>query len=248
MLKILASWKKYLPKKTLWAAGSRERLRRLLKGRGLYLVLLVLLLGGSYYLVTNNAVFNNSGIRTYSFPDSGGVQKQPLPEEPLAGAATVPPDLQEQTGAQAAPATSPVSGQPGEGDSLPSLTLPLKGQVSARYGFTYMPAFGDYRFHPGVDFEAPAGSEVKAAAAGIVKQVEYSEDWRYRLIIDTGSGYQTVYAHLSNIKVAKGDKIQTGTTLGLLGEPGTAEAGTPPHLHLELSKNGKPIDPTPALQ
>ncbi|MBC7325680.1 MAG: M23 family metallopeptidase [Moorella sp. (in: Bacteria)] len=248
MLKILASWKKLLPRRPLLKPASLERLSRVLRRRGLYVVLLALLLGSSYYLVTNNAVFRKPAVLTFQIDGrQEPASVSPAPREPLAGATTVPPELQEQPGAHAAPATGPKqAGNKEEG--LPDLALPVAGKVTAGYGFSYAPAFGDYRFHAGVDLEAPAGSEVKAAAGGVVKQVEYSDAWRYRLIIDNDNGYQTVYAHLGSTRVAKGDKVQQGTVLGTLSEPGTAEAGTPAHLHLELLKNGNPIDPGPALQ
>lgn len=223
-----------------------ERLQRALKRRGLYLVLLAILFAGSYYLVTNSAIYKQPAIQTFPLAGMPAPLAGPEPREPLAGSATVPPDLQGQPGAQSAPATAPDHSSKEE--ALPDLALPVTGQIKGSYGFAYAPAFGDYRFHGGVDLEAPAGSEVKAAAAGVVKQVEHSDAWRYRLVIDLGNGYQTVYAHLGSIKVAKGDKVQPGTVLGQLGEPGTAEAGTPAHLHLELLKNGKAIDPIPALQ
>ncbi|WP_406677243.1 M23 family metallopeptidase [Moorella sp. ACPs] len=210
------------------------------------MVLLVLLFCGTYYLVTNDAVFKKSAIQTFTLAEQPAPQGTPAPREPLAGSTTVPPDLKGQTGAHAAPATA--TEEDGQAEALPSLALPVAGKMGKGYGFTYAPAFGDYRFHPGVDLEAPAGSEVKAAAAGVVKQVEHSEAWRYRLILDLDNGYQLVYAHLSSIKVAKGDKVQAGTVLGELGDPGTAEAGTSAHLHLELLKNGKAIDPVSALQ
>jgi murein DD-endopeptidase MepM/ murein hydrolase activator NlpD len=238
MLKILASWKKLLSRNPLAGQENLGRLERALKRRGLYLALLVLLFGGSYYLVTNDAVFKKPAVQTFTLAGQPAApQGAPAPREPLAGSTTVPPELKEQTGAHAAPATA-----------SPSLALPVAGKIGKGYGFTYAPAFGDYRFHPGIDLEAPAGSEVKAAAAGVVKQVEHSDAWRYRLSIDLGNGYQAVYAHLSSIKVAKGDKVQAGTVLGELGDPGTAEAGTSAHLHLELLKNGKAIDPVSALQ
>ncbi|APC09569.1 M23 family metallopeptidase [Neomoorella thermoacetica] len=249
MLKILASWKKLLPAGTLPGREGLARLQRVLRRRGLYLVLLALLFSGSYYLVTNKAVFHNTGVRT-TFQTSGTAapQAEPRPREPLSGATTVPPDLQGQSGARVAPATTPETAPAGKDAGQPALAAPVNGQIAVRYGFAYAPAFGDYRFHGGVDLAAPANSQVKAASAGEVKQVEYSDAWRYRLTIDNGSGYQVVYANLASIKVAKGDKVQPGTVLGELGEPGTAEAGTQPHLHLELLKNGKTVDPVPAMQ
>jgi len=255
MLKILASWKKLL---TDWGPLVGRRfmslagLQRVLRRRGLYLVLLAVLFSGSYYLVTNNAVFRDRGVRTFQTAGPAGTTaagEKLQPNEPPAGSTTVPPDLQGQQGAQAAPATKPeTGGQEAKDAGLPALAAPVQGQIGARYGFAYAPAFGDYRFHSGVDLAAPAGSQVKAAGAGVVKQVENSDAWRYRLVIDNGNGYQTVYANLNSIKIAKGDKVQPGTILGELGEPGTAEAGTGAHLHLELLKNGKAVDPVPALQ
>ncbi|NLW06644.1 MAG: M23 family metallopeptidase [Clostridia bacterium] len=250
MRKILALCRKILPQKVPSLKLSREQLRQALKGRTLYLVLLLAVLVTSIYLVSNDAVFNKHGVKTYMLDNGVNTVSPPRPEEPPAGATTVPPELEGQTGANVAPATAPAAEAAAETDNegLPALFAPVAGEVAAGYGFTYMPAFGDYRFHPGIDFAAPVGSEVRSAAAGTVKQVEYSDEWRYRLVIDSGNGYQVVYAHLNNIRVAKGDRVERGSLLGLLGEAGSAEAGTEAHLHLELLKNGKAIDPALALQ
>ncbi|BCV23021.1 M23 family metallopeptidase [Moorella sp. Hama-1] len=254
MLKILASWKKLLPDRNPLAGRrflSLADLQRALRRRGLYLVLLAVLFSGSYYLVTNNAAFRDHGVRTFQTAGPAGTtaaRVQPQPLEMPAGSTTVPPDLQGEQGAQAAPATKQQAGQDAKDAGQPVLSAPVPGQITARYGFAYAPAFSDYRFHSGVDLEAPAGSQVKAASTGVVKEIAYSDAWRYRLVIDNGNGYQTAYANLNNIKIAKGDKVQPGTVLGELGEPGTAEAGTGAHLHLELLKNGKAVDPVPAMR
>lgn len=234
----------------LQSTGSHlGRIGRILRRRGLYLAFLAALLAGTYYLVTNDAVFRGGKVTSPPLPIEGPASPaaKPLPREPLSGAETVPPDLKDKSGAYPAAAT--------EEDSVPAareralvLVRPVAGKTLASFGFAWAPSFGDYRFHQGLDLEGRPGEEVKAGTAGTVSLVEYSEDWRYRVVVDVGNGYQVVYANLDSVKALKGAKIQAGDVVGTLGNPGRLETGKPVHLHLEVLKDGKPVDPTPYLQ
>lgn len=224
------------------------RAGRILKRRGLYLLFLAVLLAGAYYLVTNDAVFRG-GQQTPSLPVEGPAEPvaKPLPREPLSGAESVPEELHDKTGAHPAAATEEESAPAARQEEF-TLLRPVEGETLTAFGFAWAPAFGDYRFHPGLDLEGEAGQEVRAAAAGTVSLVEYSEDWRYRVVVDAGNGYQVAYANLDSIKVAKGSRIEAGDVLGTLGHPGRQEAGKPVHLHLEVLKDGRAVDPAPYLQ
>ncbi|HBT47512.1 MAG TPA: hypothetical protein DEA73_06505 [Peptococcaceae bacterium] len=225
------------------------RAARFLKGRGLYLLFLTALVAGAYYLVTNDAVFRGGG-EPPSFPVEGPAEPvaKPLPREPLSGAETVPEELHGKTGIHPAAATEEEESAPAARQEEFTLLRPVEGGILTAFGFAWAPAFGDYRFHPGLDLEGAVGQEVRAAAGGTVSLVEYSEDWRYRVVVDTGHGYQVSYANLDSIKVAKGARVEAGDVLGTLGYPGRQEAGKPVHLHLELLKGGRTVDPAPYLQ
>jgi murein DD-endopeptidase MepM/ murein hydrolase activator NlpD len=86
---------------------------------------------------------------------------------------------------------------------------------------------------------------VRAAAAGtvvIAAKLSYGYGWRIK--IDHGGGYSTLYAHLSSFSVGEGDRIARGQVIGAVGRTGLA---TGPHLHFEILVNGQPVDPLKLL-
>jgi murein DD-endopeptidase MepM/ murein hydrolase activator NlpD len=101
------------------------------------------------------------------------------------------------------------------------------------------------RFHTGLDFPAPAGTPVAAAAAGRVAYAAWHPGgWGYLVTIAHGSGLRTMYAHLARIDVRVGRRIAAGALIGAVGSSGIA---TGAHLHFEARLRGAAIDPLPAL-
>ena len=94
--------------------------------------------------------------------------------------------------------------------------------------------------HDGIDFIADMGTPVLAAAAGEVVTAEFDPKYGYHVILQHDSSYTTLYAHLSELRVAAGDIAEAGTEIGTVGSTGLS---TGPHLHLELRKDGQPVDP-----
>ena len=100
-------------------------------------------------------------------------------------------------------------------------------------------------FHPGVDFPAPTGTPVYAARSGRVTWAGWRPGGYGDLAsIAHGAGLRTLYAHLSEILVARGARVTTGTLIGRVGATGLA---TGPHLHFELRLRGAAIDPATGL-
>lgn len=88
---------------------------------------------------------------------------------------------------------------------------------------------------------APAGIEVVATADGRVVSVERAMKLQgTRIIVDHGNGYETVYAHLSDVLVRKGQRVSRGDVIARTGNTGTSFA---PHLHYEVIRNGRQLDP-----
>ena len=101
------------------------------------------------------------------------------------------------------------------------------------------------RFHTGLDFPAPRGAPVLAAAAGRVTHAGRAVGgWGTLVVIDHGSGVRTWYAHLSATRARVGQRVEAGTRVGLVGASGQA---TGPHLHFEVRLRGAAVDPLSAL-
>lgn len=113
--------------------------------------------------------------------------------------------------------------------------------VASGYGWRKDPFTGEQAFHDGLDFPAPTGTDVHAVAAGTVvfagKRAQYGLTVRVR----HGYGYETVYSHLDKIIARKGQKVERGDVLGLVGSTGRS---TGPHLHYEVHVNGLTKDPS----
>lgn len=105
-------------------------------------------------------------------------------------------------------------------------------------------AFGEDRgthLHEGVDFAAPAGAPVVAAAGGRVTYAANGGSYGNRVDVDHGNGVVTRYAHLDRIDVRQGQTVNPGQQVGVVGSTGRS---TGPHLHFEARRQGEPFDPT----
>jgi murein DD-endopeptidase MepM/ murein hydrolase activator NlpD len=122
--------------------------------------------------------------------------------------------------------------------------MPAVGRLSSPFGMRKHPIHGDMRLHAGLDVAAPTGTPVAAAAAGEVVHAGPSGGYGNLIKIRHADGTETRYAHLSRIDVTKGQTVPIGHPIGAVGSTG---ASTGPHLHFEIRKDGKPIDPRPLL-
>lgn len=128
--------------------------------------------------------------------------------------------------------------------SLPAI-MPVSNsdlkRTASGWGFRIHPIYKIRKFHYGMDFTAPIGTEVYATGDGVVKAVKTSRTGYGRwVIIDHGYGYETLYGHLNEFNVKRGQKIKRGSIIGYVGNAGTS---TGPHLHYEVHKNGKAVNP-----
>lgn len=115
-----------------------------------------------------------------------------------------------------------------------------KNKITSKFGLRTDPFKRTSSFHTGVDIRGKVGDPVFAAAEGTVIQAEYFGGYGNYIVIQHSDVYTTSYAHLSKIDVEVGDKINKGEIIGAVGSTGRS---TGPHLHYEIIKNGKPIDP-----
>jgi len=123
----------------------------------------------------------------------------------------------------------------------PFMMLPLSGRISAGFGQMLDPITGKQRFHDAVDIVGQEGAPIVAPAAGVVAHV-YPHYGRYGefLEIDHGHGLVTRYAHMQSIEVREGQHVEAGQLIARVGSTGSS---TGPHLHLQVLRDGKSIDP-----
>lgn len=115
-----------------------------------------------------------------------------------------------------------------------------QGWISSYFGKRTDPFTGRNAYHRGIDFAAPAGSQAFAVASGVVTYAKERFGYGKTVEINHGNGYVTRYAHNQRLLVAPGDTIQKGQPISLIGSTGRS---TGPHLHFEVLKQGRAVDP-----
>lgn len=128
--------------------------------------------------------------------------------------------------------------------TIPSL-WPVRGQITGGFGERMDPLSGEDAFHSGVDISAPRGSEVEAAADGVVISADRESGYGKEIVIDHGGGITTRYGHLSQIYIVLGQEVRRGQIIGAVGTTGKT---TGPHLHYEVRINHAPVNPAKFLR
>jgi len=117
--------------------------------------------------------------------------------------------------------------------------------ITSGFGLRTDPFTKKPSFHDGIDIGANTGDPVYAAADGIVREAGWDGASGNHIVISHATGLRTHYMHLSRILVEKGQSVQKGEKIGLVGSTGRS---TGPHLHYGVEKNGKPVNPLPYLK
>ncbi len=125
-------------------------------------------------------------------------------------------------------------------DMLPNSSPVDAAFNSSSYGWRIDPFNGSKAFHEGLDFTANTGTNIRAAADGIVSSAERTPDYGNIVKIDHGSGLETRYAHASKLLVKAGERVVKGQIVAQVGSTGRS---TGPHLHYEIRLNGNALDP-----
>ncbi len=114
-------------------------------------------------------------------------------------------------------------------------------RIGSLFGYRTDPFYKVIKFHEGMDFTAAIGTPIYATGDGVVSEAEYnSGGYGNKIMINHGYSYETVYAHLSKIKVKVGQRVKRGEIIGLMGNTGKSTA---PHCHYEVHKAGVPMNP-----
>jgi septal ring factor EnvC (AmiA/AmiB activator) len=150
------------------------------------------------------------------------------------------------------PSSKPPKAIPGEG--TPGVGLgamrgrlewPALGRVVEEYGMRVNPRFGTKTFRNGIDIDAAEGSNVHAVYPGHVLYTGWFRGYGNLIIVDHGSEYYTLYAHVADMKVAEGDDVRQGQVIGTVGDTGSLQG---PRLYFEVRYQGKPQDPAQWLR
>lgn len=122
---------------------------------------------------------------------------------------------------------------------------PIKNEqmrsLASGFGYRSDPFTKVRKFHAGMDFSARSGTPIYASGDGVVVRADNTASgYGNHVVINHGYGYETLYGHLSAYKVKRGQRVKRGDVIGLVGSTGRSEA---PHLHYEVHKGGKPVNP-----
>jgi murein DD-endopeptidase MepM/ murein hydrolase activator NlpD len=129
------------------------------------------------------------------------------------------------------------------GDSQSGMSMPVNGHLTSGFGERFHPILGYERFHAGVDLGAAWGTPIVAAADGRVVSAGWRGGYGQAVQIAHTGGIDTLYGHMSRIAAYAGEMVRRGEVIGYVGSTGLS---TGPHLHFEVTKNGRPVNPLTA--
>lgn len=121
-----------------------------------------------------------------------------------------------------------------------TFTCPVYGALGSPFGSRINPISKKKEFHKGVDIKANSSTPIKSALDGTVFAAEYEKSYGNYIILNHSDGITTLYAHCSKLLVKNGQKVKKGQIIALVGSTGNS---TGPHLHFEVHKDGKLLDP-----
>lgn len=127
------------------------------------------------------------------------------------------------------------------GESSQGMKMPVNGRVTSGFGSRFHPILGYRRMHAGLDLAASYGSPIVAAADGRVVSAGWAGGYGNLVRIAHNGNLQTMYGHMSRIVARAGSLVRQGQLIGYVGSTGLS---TGPHLHYEVLKGGRPVNPT----
>lgn len=160
---------------------------------------------------------------------------------------------EEGAGSEEMPVAAGVAIDPLEGYTFGEnsvLMWPIAGNIVMNYSMDSTilhKTLGTYKTNPAINISAEIGTNVGAAASGIVQSIYDSEETGTTMVIAVGSGYVTTYGLLDNLAVEEGDSVTAGQVIGTVGAPTAYYVEEGPNVYFAVSKDGTPIDPTEYL-
>lgn len=131
-------------------------------------------------------------------------------------------------------------------DENSNLSWPASGATLIGYSMdktVYFPTLEQYKYNPALVIEGKAGETIKAAAAGVVREIADYPQTGTTVTMDMGNGYTAVYGQLKDVSVKIGDQVSAEEGIGILNEPTKYYAVEGPNLYFEIKKDGEPVNP-----
>jgi len=129
----------------------------------------------------------------------------------------------------------------------PNFSVPVEGKIQTGYSMdrlVFSPTFNEWRTHSGVDIAAPRGEVVRAIGNGVIHEIKNDPRYGFTIVIDHKNGYKSLYANLaSDSTMTVGKEVKMGDAIGAVGATAIFESAEPTHLHFELYKEDKLVDP-----
>jgi murein DD-endopeptidase MepM/ murein hydrolase activator NlpD len=113
-------------------------------------------------------------------------------------------------------------------------------RTASGYGMRIDPVYAVPKFHAGMDFSAPTGTDIFATGGGVIKSAGWQQGYGNCVVVNHGFGYETLYGHMDKILAHAGQKVVRGDIIGLVGSTGKS---TGPHLHYEVHLRGQIMNP-----
>ncbi len=159
-----------------------------------------------------------------------------------------PEDRQSQASGAATP--TPVKKQTSKGTdtgSAPKFVMPVFGEITFEYSkdkLVYSKTLEEWRTHSGLDLAAQRGTPVKVVADGVISEIKNDPRFGITVLVDHQNGVKTIYANLASDEVVTpNQKVKQGDVIGSVGSTACFEAMEESHLHFEVLKNDKPVNP-----
>ena len=231
-------------------------------GKGFYIVLALCLTAvgiSGYYLLdaVTNPLQSAAPQTPVTVPEQQQVitpSEEQTPIRPVQKPVevTIPDESEVASLPQPEPMEPAVAPQPIPESAAPTVfTWPVKGVILRDFSVETLsldPTMGDWRTHAGLDVAADLGARVLCMTEGDVTDIWEDEKLGTCIRVEHGGKLESVYANLAAQPTVKvGDHLEIGAILGAVGNTASAESGLPPHLHLEVFRDGESIDPIELL-
>ena len=124
--------------------------------------------------------------------------------------------------------------------TYPNFQMPVSGNITSPFGERISPLTNQIEHHTGIDLDISTDKQVKAAATGTVLKIGVDDRFGNYIILSHNGNFSTCYAHLESVSTTEGISVNQGDIIGIAGERGTV---TGPHLHFEIRKGEKRMNP-----